>query len=86
MCSEVQDIVLVRRLVATDSIVVYVLVRIQSQWAPVAMRFCTGYHFVYPIGDESIVSFLASVGGALLRTTAEPLDGWSLAALLLGSS
>jgi hypothetical protein len=36
--------------------------------------------------DESIISFLASVGGALLRTTAEALDSWSLAALLSGRS
>lgn len=85
LCREVQDIVLIRRFIVTDTIVVYILVRIKHGWAPVAVRLAVGYHFVYPVGDESIPSFLASVGGALLRTTAEPLEGWSLADLLKGS-
>jgi hypothetical protein len=73
-CREVQDIVLVRRLVATDTNVAYVLVRIKPHLALVAMWLQADCHFVHPIGDESVVSFLASIEEALLRTTAEPLD------------
>jgi hypothetical protein len=84
MSMQLSQHILVRRLISTDIIVVYIMVRVSQDWARVASRFAADYNFIHPVGDESIVSFLASVKAALFRTTAEPLDGWCLMGLLKG--